>query len=450
MSKNITILGAGESGTGAALLAKNKGFNVFVSDSKIIKPEYKNLLDEYNIEYEENGHSVKVYNADLVIKSPGIPYTIEVVKKFTDKGIEVIDEIEFGFRHTNSKIIAITGTNGKTTTTLLIYHILKQAGVNALLVGNVGISFARAVLENSPEYFVVEISSFQLEGIKTFKPSIAVLLNITPDHLDRYEESMEKYANAKMRIAMNMDESDTFIYYEDDPQVKKYLEKVPEEVIRKPVSLYNPHAAAFYDEGKLIFNGYPDFLIKTEKLSFNGPHNFINAMCAALATKTANAKKKKILKALTNFKNAPHRLEKVAELKGVSFINDSKATNVQSVKYALESFSQRLIWIAGGIDKGNDYALIKELVKRKVKMLICLGRDNDKLKAAFDDVVEDIKETTIVQEAIQMAFENADPGDVVLLSPACSSFDLFLNYEDRGNQFKNAVRKLDENLNTPL
>ncbi|MGK7390991.1 MAG: UDP-N-acetylmuramoyl-L-alanine--D-glutamate ligase [Candidatus Cyclobacteriaceae bacterium M2_1C_046] len=450
MSKKITILGAGESGTGAALLGKNKGYEVFVSDGKTIKTEYKNLLDEHEIPYEEGGHSDKINDADLVIKSPGIPYEAEVVNRFIAKGVQVIDEIEFAYQHNKSKIIAITGTNGKTTTTLLTYHLLKNAGINVTLAGNVGKSFAKAVLENSPEYFVVEVSSFQLDGIDTFKPDIAILLNITPDHLDRYQGSMEAYAASKLRISKNMDDKCTFIYYEDDPQIKKLLHLVPKDVERKPVSLHNPNAAGFYDENKIIFPGHTDFEISTEELALKGPHNFINSMCAALAAKKAHAKKKKILAGLENFKNYPHRLENVGEIREVTFINDSKATNVQSVKYALESFSENLIWIAGGIDKGNDYSLIRQLVDRKVKILICLGKDNEKLKKAFNDVVDEIFETTIVQEAVQLAIQHADPGDVVLLSPACSSFDLFLNYEDRGNQFKNAVRQLDKNFKSPL
>ena len=450
MNKKITILGAGESGTGAALLAKNKGFEVFVSDARTIKEEYKNELIENGILYEENGHTEKIDDAELVIKSPGISNDAEVLKSFIQRGIKVIDEIEFAFQHTASKIIAITGTNGKTTTTLLIYHLLQQAGINCVVAGNVGKSFAKAVLENTPEYFVIEVSSFQLEGIETFKPEIAVLLNITPDHLDRYEGSMEKYAEAKMRICMNMDEKDTFIYYEDDPQIRKYLKNIPDNVNIKPVSLHNPNAAAYYDENKLIFTKHADFVIHTEDLALNGPHNYINSMCAAIAAKTANAKKKRIIKGLQNFKNIPHRLEKVGELREVTFINDSKATNVQSVKYALESFTENIIWIAGGIDKGNDYSLIQQLVNRKVKTLICLGKDNSKLVKVFEDTLKEIHETTDVKEAVQLAMQSADPGDVVLLSPACSSFDLFLNYEDRGNQFKNAVRELSDNLKSTL
>lgn len=450
MSEKITILGAGESGTGAALLAQHKGYEVFVSDGKTIKTEYKNLLDEHGIVYEEGGHTNKIIEADLVIKSPGISYEAEVVKQFTDKGVPVIDEVEFAYQHTKAKIIAITGTNGKTTTTLLTYHLLHQAGVNAVLAGNVGKSFAKAVLDNSPEFFVIEISSFQLDGIRSFKPDVAILLNITPDHLDRYQGSMEAYAESKMRICKNMDDKGVFIYHEDDPQIKKLLHLVPDNVEKKPVSLHNPKAAAFYDENRLVFTGHTDFTISTDELALKGPHNYINSMCAALAAKKAYVKKKKILKGLANFKNAPHRLERVGEIREVVFINDSKATNVQSVKYALESFSAKIIWIAGGIDKGNDYSLIRQLVNRKVKVLICLGRDNEKLKNAFNDVVDQIFETTMIQEAVDFAIQHADPGDVVILSPACSSFDLFLNYEDRGNQFKNAVRQLDKNFKSTL
>lgn len=444
MKQRITILGAGESGTGAALLAIKKGYEVFVSDSRIIKRKYKNVLDENLIDYEEEGHTERIYDADLVIKSPGIPYNVPVVKEFISRGIKVIDEIEFAFLHTKAKVIAVTGTNGKTTTTLLIHHLLDTAGVKSVVAGNVGRSFARAVLEHDPEYFVVEISSFQLEGIQTFKPYVAVILNITPDHLDRYDGSMEKYAAAKMLITKNMDENDCFIYYDDDPQIRKNLFHVTQPVRRKTVSLHNHKADAYYDDQELKFTNSTDFQISVKELALKGPHNYINCMCAALTAKLTSAKKKKVLEGLQNFVNAPHRLEKVGEIKEVIFINDSKATNVQSVKYALESFNQQMILIAGGVDKGNDYSIISELVRRKVKILICLGKENEKLKEAFGNLVEEVFETTIMQEAVQFAMSHADPGEVVLLSPACASFDLFLNYEDRGNQFKNAVRKLEE------
>lgn len=447
MKERITILGAGESGTGAALLAKSKGYDVFVSDSRAVKTNYKAALHEHNIDFEEGGHTDRIYETNLVIKSPGIPYTADILKPFLSEGVKVIDEIEFAFQHTTAKVIALTGTNGKTTTTLLLNYLLKIAGVKAVAAGNVGKSFARAVLENKPEYFVVEVSSFQLEGIDTFKPHIAILLNITPDHLDRYDGSMEKYTAAKFRIAKNMDDKDHFIYYEDDPQIRKSLHLLPEGILHKTVSLHREGADAFYDDHQLKFADSSEFLINVEDLALKGPHNYINCMCAALAVKLTSAKKKKILKGLMSFINAPHRMEKVEEVKEVKFINDSKATNVQSTKYALESFNTALVWIAGGVDKGNDYALISELVKRKVKVLICLGKDNGKLKDAFGDLVETIVETTSIQDAVNISITYADPGDVVLLSPACASFDLFLNYEDRGNQFKNAVRNLKDNLN---
>ena len=444
MKKRITILGAGESGTGAAVLAKRKGNDVFVSDANVIKQKYKNMLHENDVPFEEGGHTDQVYNADLVIKSPGIPFSAEVVKRFLSRDIKVIDEIEFAFQHTDTKIIAVTGTNGKTTTTLLLNYLLKSAGLKSIAAGNVGQSFARAVLEEKPDYFVVEVSSFQLEGIESFKPHIAILLNITPDHLDRYDGSMEKYAAAKMRIAMNMDDKDYFIYYADDPQIRKSLQLLPGNVIKKSVSLHKEDADAFYDDQMLKFAEYSDFEIAVEDLALKGPHNYINCMCAALAAKLVNVKKKKILKGLQKFINAPHRMEKVAKVKEVKFINDSKATNVQSAKYALESFNTPIVWIAGGVDKGNDYTLISELVKRKVKVLICLGKDNQKLKEAFEGVVETVVEVSSMQDAVNFSITYADPGDIVLLSPACASFDLFLNYEDRGNQFKNAVRKLQE------
>jgi UDP-N-acetylmuramoylalanine--D-glutamate ligase len=446
LKKRITILGAGESGTGAALLAKNKGYDVFVSDSRAIKLNYKSALDEHDILFEEGGHTDRIYETDLVIKSPGIPFTTDILEPFLSEGVKVIDEIEFAYQHTTTKVIAITGTNGKTTTTLLLTYLLKNAGIKAIAAGNVGKSFARAVLENKPEYFVVEISSFQLDAIDTFKPHIAILLNITPDHLDRYDGSMEKYTAAKMRIAMNMDERDHFIYYEDDPQIRKSMHLIPEGVLQKRVSLHKEDADAFYDDHKLKFAEPTDFEIAVEDLALKGPHNYINSMCAALAAKLTSAKKKKILKGLKSFVNAPHRMEKVDEIKEVKFINDSKATNVQSTKYALESFNTALVWIAGGVDKGNDYALINELVKRKVKVLICLGKDNGKLKEAFGELVDTLIEVSSIQDAVNFSITYADPGDVVLLSPACASFDLFLNYEDRGNQFKNAVKNLKEQI----
>ncbi len=444
MSKKIVILGAGESGTGAALLAKAKGFDVFVSDQGAIKDKYKAELQMAGVAFEEGSHSMdKVLDADFIIKSPGIPDKAEVIKQAKAKSIEIIDELEFGFRYLTGKVIAITGTNGKTTTTLLTYHLLQTAGYRVALAGNVGESLARKVATGSHDWYVIEISSFQLDGTKTFRPEIGILTNITPDHLDRYEYKMENYVNSKFQLVRNMTKQSHFIYYQDDSVTGKEVKQRNILPVKVPVSLSNKSSQIHFDGAKMVFQfGANVFGITQAETTLKGPHNLINTMAAVSAAYLAGVKIDSIKAGLKTFKNAPHRLESVATIKGVEFVNDSKATNVDSVVYALGSYTQPLIWIAGGIDKGNDYNIIKAEVTQKVKTLICLGKDNDKLKKFFGGVVPEIKETQTVKELVRLALDSARQGDVVLLSPACASFDLFKNYEDRGNQFREAVLEL--------
>ena len=444
MSERIVILGAGESGTGAALLAKARGYEVFVSDQSQIKERHRNELVRESIAFEEGQHTPwKIKNANLVIKSPGIPDTAGIVKDIRSSGIPIIDEIEFAFRNMKGKVIAISGTNGKTTTTLLTYHIMKSAGWQVTLAGNVGESLARKVAYEDSDWYVLEISSFQLDGITTFKPNIGILLNITPDHLDRYDYKMENYVNSKFRLIQNMDKRDQFIYYSDDPVTEQEVSRrnIIPRVIK--VSLKNNLIPVHFDGEKMSFSmGRDSFYITQSETTLKGPHNLINTMCAVSAVYLAGVGLDLIRSGLATFKNAPHRLESVAIINGVEFVNDSKATNVDSVVYALKSYEQPLIWIAGGVDKGNDYSLIKEQVKAKVKVLICLGKENAKLRSAFGDVVKQVYETQSIKELAQLALRVAQKGDVVLLSPACASFDLFKNYEDRGNQFREAVLEL--------
>lgn len=444
MSQKIVILGAGESGTGAALLAKAKGFDVFVSDQGTIKDKYKSELVSEGISFEEGSHSIeKILSAELIIKSPGIPDKAEIIKQAKAKGIEIIDELEFGFRYLTGKVIAITGTNGKTTTTLLTYHLLQTAGLRVALAGNVGESLARKVATGSHDWYVIEISSFQLDGTKTFRPEIGILTNITPDHLDRYDYKMENYINSKFQLMRNMTESNYFIYYADDAVTGSEVAQRKITPIKIPVSLKQTATHVHYNGEQMVFQfGETSFTIKQTETTLKGPHNLINTMAAASAAYLAGVKVESIKAGLKTFVNAPHRLESVATIKGVEFVNDSKATNVDSVVYALGSYTQPLIWIAGGIDKGNDYNIIKADVVKKVKTLICLGNDNNKLKTFFGGLVPEIKETQTVKELVRLALESARKGDVVLLSPACASFDLFKNYEDRGNQFREAVLEL--------
>jgi UDP-N-acetylmuramoylalanine--D-glutamate ligase len=443
MSKRVAILGAGESGTGAALLARAKGYEVFVSDSGEIKERYRSDLTTNGILFEEGHHSEdKILNASLVIKSPGIPESAEIVLKVRAIGLPVIDEIEFAFGFITGKVIAITGTNGKTTTTLLTHHLMKSAGVKVALAGNVGESLARKVAVESNDWYVLEISSFQLDGTEKFRPHIAILLNITPDHLDRYERRMENYIGSKFRIVRNMTSSDYFIPFSDDLIVGNEMQRRKMDMQIVPVSL-RAETQVHYDGEQMVFRfGKTTFSIRQSDTTLKGPHNLINTMAAVSAAFLAGVNEEVIRAGLKTFKNAPHRLESVAQIKGVEFVNDSKATNVDSVVYALGSYDQPLVWIAGGIDKGNDYSLIKDAVKAKVRVLICLGKENAKLHQAFDDVVPTIYETQSVKDLVKMALQSAREGDVVLLSPACASFDLFKNYEDRGNQFREAVLEL--------
>jgi len=448
MKQRVVILGAGESGTGAALLARQQGYEVFVSDAGAIKPAYRDDLVRNKIEFEEGGHTPeRILQAHLIIKSPGIAHTAPVVVKAAERGIEIIDEIEFAFRFIRGRVIAITGTNGKTTTTLLTYHLLKEGGLHVALAGNVGESLARKVANGNHSWYVVEISSFQLDGTKAFRPDVGILLNITPDHLDRYGYKMENYINSKFRLVANMLPTDTFIYYADDAVLHTEMPKRTVAAHVLPISLTHEGGPLYFD-GEAFHIDY-----KGHKLTFRqadttlrGRHNAVNTLAAVGAALAAGVKPEAITAALKTFKNAPHRLEHVATIKGVEFVNDSKATNVDSVIYALGSYQQPIIWIAGGIDKGNDYNLIKKEVQQKVKALICLGTDNHKLQNFFTGVVPAIYETQNVRELVRLAMNVAAAGDVVLLSPACASFDLFKNYEDRGNQFRQAVWDLKKEL----
>jgi UDP-N-acetylmuramoylalanine--D-glutamate ligase len=446
MAERIVILGGGESGTGAALLAKAKGYEVFVSDQGQLKDKYRTELQQKGIRFEEGTHTEdQILNATRIIKSPGIPDKAEIIKKIKAASIPVIDEIEFASEFTTAKIIAITGTNGKTTTTLLTYHLMKEAGCNVALAGNVGQSMARQVAEKSFDWYVIEMSSFQLDGTKTFKPEIGILLNITPDHLDRYGYSMQNYVDSKMQLIKNMGSGQHFIYYADDALITEEVRKRTIAPHQVKVSLKNDSANIVHYNGvEMCFTLKGSFSILQSDTTLKGPHNLINTMAAVSAVHLAGVKLDAIRQGLKTFKNAPHRLESIAVIKGVEFVNDSKATNVDSVVYALGSYDKPLVWIAGGVDKGNDYNLIKEEVRKKARALICLGKDNEKLKKAFGDVVPTIKETQSVPELVRMALDVAKSGDVVLLSPACASFDLFKNYEDRGEQFRKAVLELKQ------
>jgi UDP-N-acetylmuramoylalanine--D-glutamate ligase len=437
MAERVVILGGGESGTGAALLAKAKGYDVFVSDQGTLKDKYRDELMNAGISFEEGKHSSElILTANIIVKSPGIPEKAEMVRKAKTQGIPVIDELEFAHQWVKGKIIAITGTNGKTTTTLLTYHLLKSGGLNVALAGNVGLSLARQIITASHDWYVIEISSYQLDGTVKFKPSVGVLLNITPDHLDRYEYKMENYIESKFRITMNMDKDGLFVYYSKDEILKK-------EVSRRTIV---PKKIGVSSESDVMDFG--SFSVKQSDTTLKGPHNIINTMSAVTAALFAGVSEKDIRAALKTFRNAPHRLESVATINGVEFVNDSKATNVDSVVYGLGSYTRpkSLVWIAGGIDKGNDYNLIKEQVDKKVKTLICLGKDNAKLREFFSPILADIQETQSVKDLVRMALKSANEGDVVLLSPACASFDLFRNYEDRGDQFRAAVLELKKEV----
>jgi UDP-N-acetylmuramoylalanine--D-glutamate ligase len=448
VAKRIVILGSGESGVGSAVLAREKGFDVFVSDKGPIKDKYRHQLIEENILFEEGTHSEeKILVADEVIKSPGIPDKAELVQKLRAKGIPVISEIEFAGRYTNAKKICITGSNGKTTTTLLTYHILKKAGYNVGLGGNVGRSFAMQVARENFDYYVLELSSFQLDGMYDFRADVAVLLNITPDHLDRYEYKFENYVASKFRITQNQDSAQTFVYCADDEAIRTYMQQHPVKAELVPFSIKQPveGPGAFLTENQITLNYKPTkepLIMTIEQLALQGKHNVYNSMAASLASRIVDVRKEIIRESLQDFQNIEHRLEFVASINGIEFINDSKATNVNSTWYALESMEKPVVWICGGQDKGNDYNELTELVKARVKAIVCLGKDNRKIVSAFKSIVETIVETDSATDAVAASYKIAKKGDVVLLSPACASFDLFQNYEDRGMQFKTAVRRL--------
>ncbi len=446
--KRIVILGAGESGVGAALLARAKGYVPFVSDSGKIKSNYKKLLFENSISHEEGVHNEDfLLTADEVIKSPGIPDNITVLDKVREKDIPIYSDIEFASRFTNAKIIAITGTNGKTTTSLLTYYVLKQAGFNICLAGNMGISFAREVIKDKYDYYVLEVSSFQLDHIKYFKPDIGVILNITPDHLDRYDYNFDRYVRSKFRISENMEEEDVLIYNGEDPVINDYLTSHPVTPHTLSMALHKmPHVNGFLNGKYLKFNlpikPAREVKINLSQLPLRGPHNMVNMMACIMIAKLLNVSDRKLRAGLKSFVNVPHRLEFLGELNKVVFYNDSKATNLDATIKALNSFDQPIIWIAGGIDKGNNYQLITSLIRDKVKGIICLGEDNGRILDAFKDHVDPIMETKEIKKAVKKAYKLADPGDVILLSPACASFDLFKNYADRGDKFKKAVGNL--------
>jgi UDP-N-acetylmuramoylalanine--D-glutamate ligase len=442
-SFKIVVLGGGESGVGAALLAQAKGFDVFLSDKGALSEAYRSILRTHSIPFEEGQHTEeRILAADEIIKSPGIPDKVPLVKKLYAQGTPVISEIEFASRYTKAKKIAITGSNGKTTTTLLTYHLLKSAGVNVGLAGNIGESFAKQVIDDTFDWFVLEVSSFQLDNMYEFKADVGILLNITPDHLDRYEYTFQKYVDSKFRVLQNMQPDDDFIYFADNEAVALELTKKSFNVNHLPISLLKKEInGGFFHNGVLHLTRHPrTFDISADELPIKGPHNAINAMAATLAAMAVGLTDEQIKTGLLTFQNAAHRLEPVEEINGIQFINDSKATNVDSVFYALNSYDTPIIWIAGGLDKGNDYTQIESLVRQKVKALICLGKDNSKLLSFFTPIVPIVIETQDVKVAIQHALSLGQPNDVALLSPACASFDLFKNYEDRGDQFKATVR----------
>ena len=442
----LVILGGAESGVGAAILAKQQGYDVFVSDGGAIKEKYKKDLKDHDVEFEEGSHSEeRIFKADEVMKSPGIPDKNELVKKIRNAGIPVISEIELGYRFKgNSKIIGITGSNGKTTTTSLLYHMCKVGEVDCALVGNIGYSFARQVAENPKPLYVAEISSFQLDDIKTFRPDIAILTNITEDHLDRYDYNFRNYIDSKFRITMNQTKEDHFIYCEDDPVTKQNLNQYTIHSNPLPFTMNRELLnGAFIKNGQMtIATGDEKMQMSIYDFALKGKHNQYNTMAAGIAAVTISIRKEKIRDAIQSFEALEHRMEHVNTIRGVEFINDSKATNVNSTWYALESMEKPTILILGGVDKGNDYSLIRELVKEKVKAIVCLGVDNRKIHEAFQNDVSLMVNTGSAQEAVKAAFHFANKGDVVLLSPGCASFDLFKNYEDRGEQFKKAVRDL--------
>lgn len=443
--KRLVVLGGGESGVGTAILGKQKGYSVFVSDKGKIKEKYKKVLEHFEIDWEEEQHTeAKVLNADLVMKSPGIPDAVPLVKSLLGNGVPVISEIEFASNYTDAIIIGITGSNGKTTTTMLIDYILKQEGFNTGMAGNIGDSYAKMVAENNFKYYVLEISSFQLDGVIDFKPHIAIVTNITPDHLDRYEYKFENYIASKFRIAMNQTEEDFLIYDADDEVITDWLNNNSIKATLVPFSIEKELEIGAHlknNEIQLTIQNNT-ITMKKDTLALEGKHNLKNTMAASLAAKLVGIRKETIRRSVEHFQGAPHRLEKVLKIHHAQYINDSKATNINATYYALDSMSTPTVWIVGGVDKGNDYMSLMPLVREKVKAIICLGEDNSKIKEAFGNAVDLMVETFDMGEAVKVAYKIAERGDTVLLSPACASFDLFKNYEDRGNQFKEAIKKL--------
>ena len=445
MSKRIVILGAGESGTGAAILAKAKGFDVFVSDMSSIQQRYKDMLNSRGIEWEEGQHTeAQILNADEVVKSPGIPDKAPMIQKLKQQETPIISEIEFAGRYTSSKMVCITGSNGKTTTTTLVYHILKNAGLDVGLAGNIGNSLALQVAEDPHAVYVIELSSFQLDNMYDFKADVAILLNITPDHLDRYEYKMQNYVNSKFRILQNQTKEDAFIFWNDDPIIKREIaERNPQATLYPFAEKYENGVKGYVKNKQIVIetsNGI--FTMEQDLLALTGTHNLYNSLASGIAAKVLDIHDENIRASLTDFAGVEHRLEKVARVRGVDYINDSKATNVNSCWYALESMTSKVVLILGGTDKGNDYTEIEELVKKKVHALIFLGKDNSKLHTFFDGKIDTIEDAGSMAEAVSKAYKLAVKGDTVLLSPCCASFDLFKNYEDRGDQFKACVRNL--------
>lgn len=442
----LVVLGGGESGVGTAILGKKKGYDVFVSDFGKIKENYKEVLTINGIAWEDEMHTEEfIMNADVVMKSPGIPEKVPIVKKLIEKGISVISEIEFAIQFTDATTVGITGSNGKTTTTLLTYHLLKQGGLNVGLAGNIGKSFAWQVAENKHDIYVLELSSFQLDGIINYKPHIAIITNISPDHLDRYNYDYNLYIDSKFRITKNQTEADYLIYDNEDEAIQNWLKKNAIKAHKVPFSLVTKpeNEGGFLEENNMNTTIKNDtFTMPINELALEGKHNIKNAMAATAVAQLLNIRKQTIRESLTNFQGAEHRLEKVLKIQGVQYINDSKATNVNSVFYALDSMTTPTVWIVGGVDKGNDYDELMPLVREKVKAIVCLGVDNTKISNAFNNVVDIMVETTSMAEAVQIAQRLAEKGDTVLLSPACASFDLFENYEDRGKQFKQAIYNL--------
>ena len=444
--ERIVVLGAGESGTGAAILARQKGYDVFISDAGKIKPFYRDMLDEYHVLYESGGHTERlIINASEVIKSPGIPESAPIIKLLRKKGIRIISEIEFAGRYTNAKKICITGSNGKTTTTSLIHHMMRKAGMNVGMAGNVGRSFAHQVATEAYDYYVLELSSFQLDGMYEFKADIAILLNITPDHLDRYDYNFQNYVDSKFRVTQNLTEDEYFVFCSDDEITIKELEKIVSRAEQLPFAYQKKEKDVAWvdqEEQMHIELDEVDFSMSVQELSLRGRHNTYNSMAAGIAGNVLKIRNDVIREALMDFQGVEHRLETVMKVHGINFINDSKATNVNSTWYALESVKGATVWIVGGVDKGNDYSELYNLAENKVKAIVCLGKDNHRVIQAFENRVESIVESTNMEDAVKAAYYLARDGDTVLLSPACASFDLFESFEDRGRQFKAAVRSL--------